>query len=90
MPDRGFSRSGSARLWLAGLLGATFASALVAGTATVLDWRVNPSGLFQGPAGTHWAVVWETWVSWFLPALFVATLLSMPVLVWRRRARRVP
>lgn len=48
---------------------------LVAAVPTLLDWRSNPGGVFYSDAGTDFAIVFETWYSWFRPA----ALLTIPV-----------
>lgn len=60
---------------------------LAASTMSFLDWRLNPGGLFRGESGTTWPVVWETWVSWFVPVLLLAGAVSLPVLFWSSRHR---
>lgn len=53
---------------------------LVAAVMTFIDWRLNPGGIFRGPAGTDWQIVWDTWISWFLPVLPAAALLALVIL----------
>ena len=55
-------------------------------TATVMTWfemRLNPSGIFHGPAGTNWSFVWETWISWFLPTFGLVAVLMLPLVIRR-------
>lgn len=58
----------------------------IAAAMTWVDWRLNPAGLFHSVNGTNWPVVWETWLSWFVP-VFVAILplLALAVALMRRR-----
>lgn len=51
----------------------------VASLATVVDWRENPGEIFRSTEGTQWMIVWETWVSWFLPGLAVG---AVAVCLW--------
>lgn len=69
-----------------GAVAVLFAS-VVASLATFRDWRLNPGGLFRGPAATHWSVVAETWVSWFGPTLLLACAVLVPIVLWRVRSR---
>ncbi len=64
--------------------------ALVATLAALRDWWLNPAGLFHGPAGTDWSIVFDTWWSWFLPvaAPVVAVLVPVAWLLGRRRLAR--
>ena len=67
--------------------------ALVAALAALRDWWLNPAGLFHGPAGTDWSIVFETGWSWFLPVAAAAVAVLVP-LAWlldrRRLARAAP
>ncbi len=68
---------------------ASVAAFIGAATATGMTWTdylFNPSGLFHGPAGVNWPVVWETWISWFLPTTGMVALLMIPMAVRRVRA----
>jgi hypothetical protein len=60
---------------------------LAASTMSFLDWRLNPGGIFRGGDGTIWPVVWETWISWFVPMLPLAGAVALPVLLWSSRCR---
>ena len=67
--------------WIAGLaLGAAIAF-LVAAAMTFADWQLNPAGIFHGPDGTNWGFVWDTWISWFFPALPAAAVAAL-VIIW--------
>jgi len=62
---------------------------LVAAWFTFADWRLNPAGIFRSEAGTHWDVVLDTVVSWFVPVallVFAITTLSHYLLAARRRS----
>lgn len=63
------------RAWLAGAALGGLAGLVTASVMTLLDWRLNPGGVFRGPEGTDWSVVVETAVSWLWPvALLVAAV----------------
>ena len=47
---------------------------------TFADWRLNPGGIFHSEQGTDWAIVWDTLVSWFVPTIPAAVILSVAVL----------
>lgn len=55
---------------------------LVAAIPTFLDWNQNPAGIFQGPAGTDWGIVFETFISWFWPVALVLVPVAILALVW--------
>ena len=44
------------------------------------DWRLNPGGIFHGASGTNWSFVFETAISWFVPAIPAAVILSAAAL----------
>ena len=50
---------------------------IVALGMTYVDWRHNPQGLFHNEDGTHWRVVIETAISWFVPVGLVAVPCSL-------------
>ena len=56
------------------------AGLVVAAWMTLLDWRINPGGIFRGTDGTNWSIVIETGWSWFLPVTVVVTALVLVVL----------
>ena len=58
-----------------GIAGAV-AEFLVAVPATIADWRLNPGGIFQDEDGTHWLVLIETGLSWFLPVTLLIFLVA--------------
>ncbi len=59
----------------------------VAATMTFLDWRLNPGGIFHDEMGTHWKVVWDTAISWFLPVAAIATV-TVWVVLWALTFRK--
>ena len=77
-----------ARSALRGTIATAVALAVAFATATiiaVLDWQLNPGGIFHDETGTRWQVVWVTWSSWFVSGALVA--LGLSLLAWRRRRR---
>lgn len=70
-----------------GLLASAGVAALVASLASARDWFINPTGIFHGPAGTDWAIVAETWWSWFLPTSGGVAVLLLPLMLWLARRR---
>jgi len=76
-------------LFLALLFGAVVGLA-VAAVMTFLDWRLNPSGIFHGAEGTNWTFVIDTALSWFGPIFVLASVLALPVAIWRSRRKRSP
>jgi len=64
-----------------GALGA-LVGLLVAIPPTFLDWRANPGGIFGGPGGTNWGVVWETFFSWLWPVALYAAPVAIVVHAW--------
>ncbi|MEJ8569297.1 hypothetical protein [Elongatibacter sediminis] len=58
---------------------------LVAAVPTILDWSANPAGIFRGGAGTNWAVVFETFFSWFWPLFLFFAPVAIVFLVWIAR-----
>lgn len=72
------------RLAIAVLIGGATGT-LLALSMSYMDWRLNPGGIFQSSAGTNWAAVRETWISWFIPAFLLASIIATAVLVWKAR-----
>ena len=63
------------------------AGLVVAAWMTLLDWRLNPGGIFRDAQGTNWSIVIETGWSWFLPVTVAVTAFVLVVLfVIRRRS----
>jgi hypothetical protein len=71
--------------WTCAVLASTSLGLLVASAMSFLDWRLNPGGIFHSETGTNWHVVWETWLSWFIPVFFLVGAVTLPVLFWRSR-----
>ena len=71
--------------WISGILSSALVGVLVASVMSFLDWRLNPSGIFHGDHGTSWGVVWETWVSWFIPVAVWFGVVALPAFLWRAR-----
>lgn len=65
-----------------GIATALLIALIVACVMTFMDWRLNPSGIFRGESGTHWARVAETATSWFLPTAAIACIVTVPVSLW--------
>ena len=60
---------------------------IVASWMTMLDWRLNPGGIFRGAEGTNWSIVIETGLSWFVPVAVAATALVLILqMILRRRS----
>lgn len=76
-----------ARFWALSVVAAAGAGLLAASTMTFLDWRLNPGGLFQSPDGTRWDVVWQTWISWFLPVAAAVLVIGLPLALLAARRR---
>ena len=68
------------RIWLSGIALGLVASAVLAMVMAYLDWRLNPGGIFHGEDGTNWQFVWDTAISWFVPSIPAAVILSVALL----------
>ncbi len=68
------------RVWLSGLGLGLLASAVLAMVMTFADWRLNPGGIFRNEQGTDWGIVGDTLLSWFIPTIPAAVILSVAVL----------
>ena len=67
-----------ARSWLIGAAAGAAVAVMVTVPITYADWRLNPAGLFHDDTGTHWDVVFETALSWFVPvALLVFAVVTV-------------
>lgn len=53
--------------WVIGACVGGAAGVAVASTMTLLEWRLNPGGIFHLGDKTDWAIVQETALSWFVP-----------------------
>ena len=74
--------------WFACLLISASIAVLVALPPTISDWQLNPEGIFHGPDGTDWEIVWQTGFSWFLPVFLAAVAVSLPIAWWLERRKR--
>ena len=76
------------KYWIVGVAVGFLTGLIVAGIATLLDWRVNPGGLYHGVDGTHWDIVLDTALSWFVPVTGYVSVIAWVVLFvisrWRR------
>jgi hypothetical protein len=60
---------------------------LFAAIPAAIDWYNNPGAIFRTEAGTDWAILAETWFSWFWPAALLAVPTAVPVHAWRAHRR---
>ena len=65
-----------------GVIVGFISGAVVSIPITFVDWRLNPSGLFHDEHGTNWAVVAETFWSWFWPVALGALATTMVICYW--------
>ncbi len=70
------------KYWVYALLLGVTVGFIVASVMSFLDWRLNPSGIFHSDLGTDWRVVWDTWISWFIPVFVVGSTVSVPAFFW--------
>ena len=75
------------KYWIIGVLIGLMAGLVVGFVMTVLDWRLNPGGIFHTAQGTDWAVVVETAVSWFSPVSIIASAIALLVIFLYVRSR---
>jgi hypothetical protein len=59
----------------AGILYSIAPALALSAVATIVDWKMNPHGLFHDSSGTNWDVTLSTAWSWFVPALALFFLL---------------
>ena len=61
---------------------------LVAILPTAIHWYDNPGGIFRADTGTNWAIIFETWFSWFWPVAILLVPVTMLLHAWfsNRRA----
>lgn len=59
----------------------------VASIMAFFDWRLNPGRIFHSDNGTDWHIVWQTWISWFIPVCVGAFVIVVPLACWFARRR---
>ena len=59
-----------------GLLTGSAVALAVTLTITVMEWIANPGGIFRGPEGTNWKIVWDLARSWLVPTFAHAASVS--------------
>ena len=67
--------------WLIGIALGGLLAIIGAAAVTFRDWQLNPAGVFHGPGGTNWGIVWDTWISWFLPVFPISAAVALAI-VW--------
>lgn len=60
---------------------------VVATVMAIVDWRLNPGGIFHDSQGTNWEVVAETALSWFLPVASASCIVAAFLLFLLHRRR---
>ena len=60
---------------------------LFAAIPASIDWYNNPGAIFRTEAGTDWAILSETWFSWFWPLALIAAPMAVLVHAWRAHRR---
>ena len=73
--------------WMRTVLASASLGLIVASSMSFVDWTLNPAGIFHGEDGTSWKVVWETWISWFIPVFVLSGGLALPFLLWYSRRK---
>jgi H+/Cl- antiporter ClcA len=68
------------RTWKTAAIIGLLTGLAVSATMTVVDWRLNPGGIFHDELGTDWSVVSETVLSWLWPIALVTFLAALVVL----------
>jgi hypothetical protein len=63
----------SQRRWVYAVALGAMVGLLTASVMAFIDWRLNPSGIFHSELGTNWRLVWDTWLSWFVPIFVVVS-----------------
>jgi hypothetical protein len=64
------------KFWLFGPITGLLGAILITLIFTLLDWVRNFSEVFRDQSGTHWPMVYETAISWFVPGFIYLTLLA--------------
>lgn len=83
------TRSANRKLWLHSV-GFGFVIALIVTlVVTIWEWIENPSDIFHGSEGTHWSIVWETAMSWFIPTFLYVTATCLGIIILCKLLRRV-
>lgn len=59
----------------------------VATVMAIVDWRLNPGGIFRDSQSTNWEVVAETALSWFLPVASASCIVAAFLLFLLHRRR---
>lgn len=74
-------------MMFAALFGGLVAAAV---TLFITAWELieNPGGIFRNDAGTRWAFVYDTAISWFVPTfLWAFVCVAIARYLWRRFPR---
>ena len=58
----------------------------VGAVMSIVDWRLNPGGVFRDSQGTNWDVVVETALSWFFPVALASFVVATIGLFLLRRS----
>ncbi len=66
--------------WKLATIAGLLAGLVVSAAMTLVDWRLNPAGIFHNSNGTNWTIVTETALSWLVPVA-VVTLLAIVVVL---------
>ena len=64
------------RTWKIATVTGFLTGLVVAAAMTIMDWRLNPGGIFHSELGTDWTVVAETALSWLWPVALLALLVT--------------
>jgi hypothetical protein len=73
------------KTWRFGAMVGVATGIVAAAAMTFVDWRSNPSGIFFDDRGTHWPVVFETALSWFIPTALIAASIALAAHWWFSR-----
>ncbi len=80
------------RIWKLAAIVGVLTALVVSAVMTFMDWRLNPAGIFHDEAGTDWAIVTETALSWLWPvalAIFLAAAVVLYAVTWIRARTRL-
>ena len=75
------------RSWIIGVTAGCLVGLVVSAAMTVMDWRLNPAGIFHDAAGTNWGVVAATAWSWFWPLALIVGSTALIIHAWVSRPR---